>query len=204
MSYRCSFIGDVHRCPTGVLPSSRRTGNANYRCVTPVKGGSTATPTSACKPGGCSHFVPYAFADDEGVDLETDLCQHCHTAVCVGCRIALSRAVIDGNLVDCQQILESGVDPNYPQGPRGRSPLHEAAAGGYSAIIHALVDAHADVNLPTPHDRWTPLHEATQQAHDVAVVALLERNANPALQCSAGHTALDLARQQERVADIWS
>jgi len=74
----------------------------------------------------------------------------------------------------------------------GRSLLHDAAAGGHTAIIETLLDRKLDVNQRG--SGWTPLHYAADRGHLAAIELLLARGADLQARTSVmGQTAANLA-----------
>jgi ankyrin repeat protein len=66
--------------------------------------------------------------------------------------------------------------------PHGSTPLHIAAAAGYTAVVQLLLDSQAEVNRPTTGGRYrgsTPLHYAAQEGHTAVVQLLLDAQGDP-------------------------
>jgi ankyrin repeat protein len=84
----------------------------------------------------------------------------------------------------------------HQTGAHGWSPLHMAAAHGYSEKARLLIDAGADVNQRTVIDgHETPLMAAAFSGRPETVQLLLDHGADPSLRdIIHNRTALDIAR----------
>ena len=74
----------------------------------------------------------------------------------------------------------------------GATPLHVAAALGYTEIVQKLLEAGADAGERGPNGN-TPLLYAAQEGHVEVVRALLRAGADPASENDVGATAAGLA-----------
>mmetsp|Transcript_6945 Transcript_6945/g.11197 ORF Transcript_6945/g.11197 Transcript_6945/m.11197 type:complete len:389 (-) Transcript_6945:166-1332(-) len=72
------------------------------------------------------------------------------------------------------------------------TPLHNAAAGGNTAIMRALIDRGADVNAKTVSGR-TPLHCAAEKGREHAIKTLLANKAEINARDASGWTPVFLA-----------
>ncbi len=91
---------------------------------------------------------------------------------------ALANAAEASNRCMLNFLLLLGANPNENS---RRSPLHVAAARGYSGIIRDLLNAGANPNIADGYNR-TPLHEAVTSHQDDAVEILLKHGADPQIR----------------------
>ena len=85
-----------------------------------------------------------------------------------------------GDLAGARCNLDDKADVNAPD-DSGRTPLHNAADRGHSAMVSLLLAAGADVNLQVPDEaNWTALHLAVDGGR-VGAVSLLAAAANVSL-----------------------
>ncbi|KAK6531910.1 hypothetical protein TWF694_003073 [Orbilia ellipsospora] len=77
----------------------------------------------------------------------------------------------------------------------GRSPLRFAVDGGHLGAVKLLLDNGADVNDPVDYHGGTALHWASRMGLVTIVQILLDYNANVALRCYDGYTALEYAQE---------
>lgn len=83
------------------------------------------------------------------------------------------------------------------------SNLHAAAHMGHADVVEYLLTKGADINAKCIRGDGdlTPLHFAARKGHVDVVKALLARGANANLKSKEGHTALDLAKEENH-ADV--
>ncbi|CAE7804734.1 unnamed protein product [Symbiodinium microadriaticum] len=102
-------------------------------------------------------------------------------------------------------LLRAGADPELPnQGNGGRTPLMEAAGGGYKDIVSALrMMPKISVDLADDHGN-TALHYAAYHGHLAVVMELLKSNPNKDLKNIYGHTAASYAASNKfkGIADV--
>lgn len=103
----------------------------------------------------------------------------------------LGQAAGRGDLAEVRKLLDQGLDINQRNESEQRTPLHEAASGGYLEIATLLVDHGAKVNLLDRHDQ-TPLHVAAKNGH-AGMVKYLGRKALLNPQDAQGQTPLHQA-----------
>lgn len=108
-----------------------------------------------------------------------------------GCRIPLSKAVIQGDLTEITGLLDSGADINA-RDALGRTPLHMAAFYGRVKTSRVLIDHGAEINAK---DRvgMTPLHVAVISGGRQQVEALLNKKADISVKSESGQTVLHLS-----------
>jgi hypothetical protein len=144
---------------------------------------SEAQPTRALRRG-----APRVKAREQEVDL--CFATHCGD----GPRVA--ELLASGTSVDCADFS-------------GRTPLHIAAAAGYTDLIALLMEARADPNLPGGPASFTALHLAAQAGHTDTLRALLSAGgdleattytaSSDRASVATGHTPLSLACQAGHV-----
>eukprot|EP00440_Ansanella_granifera_P000771 gb/GFBE01000832.1/.p1 GENE.gb/GFBE01000832.1/~~gb/GFBE01000832.1/.p1 ORF type:complete len:638 (+),score=180.11 gb/GFBE01000832.1/:1-1914(+) len=102
-------------------------------------------------------------------------------------------------------LLRAGADPELPnQGSGGRTPLMEAAGGGFKDIVQALrMMPNVSVDLQDEHGN-TALHYAAYHGHLQVVMELLKSSPNKEIKNIYGHTAASYAASNKfkGVADV--
>lgn len=85
----------------------------------------------------------------------------------------------------------------------GRTPLHEAAAGGHEALVRLLIDQGAEISAADEDER-TPLHFAAGEGQEAVARLLMDLGANISDADKQGRTPLHLAamRGQQAVARL--
>jgi hypothetical protein len=121
---------------------------------------------------------------------------------------ALHLASLYGFARVARSLLDAGADPLAVNPEDGTLALHDAAAGGYDAIVDLLLErggtsaaaaegagaAAAAASTPVNHpdeDGDTPLHCAARGGHLSTVLRLLKAGADPKLENGKGCTARD-------------
>ena len=97
-----------------------------------------------------------------------------------------------------QALVEHGADVNAVDSD-GNSPLLDAAADKFSPSGLLLLAHGANPNVRRSISRRTPLMEAAQSGNTALVQALLEKKPDLTLKDAQGKTALDFAREYDRV-----
>ncbi|KAF8774219.1 putative ankyrin repeat protein FPV162 like protein [Argiope bruennichi] len=99
----------------------------------------------------------------------------------------------DDNLIDIQELLDGGADPNYRL-IYGRTPLHEAVGSNQenTEVVEELIRYGANVNFYDDFG-YTALHYAVMQQKFYVVEALLQAGAFINAKTFLGETALHLA-----------
>jgi len=117
----------------------------------------------------------------------------------VGCgpskaELALIQAAKDGNIKATKQAIADGADVNAEDPFKGlrRTPLHEAAYGGYKEIAELLIANGADVNAKDKL-RWTPLFFAAFTDATAVAELLIAKGADVNAKLDNGRTPLNLA-----------
>ncbi|MBN1309437.1 MAG: ankyrin repeat domain-containing protein [Chitinispirillaceae bacterium] len=88
----------------------------------------------------------------------------------------LIRASAKGDLAAVKKLVNEGADVNDTDAG-GRSPLLEAAWGGYNDVVKFLIDRGAKVNSADTSG-FTPLMRAVEEGHATIVAALIKRRAD--------------------------
>lgn len=110
---------------------------------------------------------------------------------------ALHLASLYGHADIVRLLLASGGDPNVINESDSSTPLHDAAAGGYDAILLMLLEkTHADTLDATDEDGDTPLHNAARGGHKSTVELLLARGSDPRTLNLEGNTPAGEAEDQ--------
>ena len=117
----------------------------------------------------------------------------------------LSDAVLMGDLVAAQALIDAGIDlqeldtrPGIA-GNNGRMPLNHAALRNNVDMIDLLLDAGADINAAN-RSGFAPLHHAAEGDSVEAAQRLIERGADLDLKNIRGMTAADVATVTEHEA----
>jgi cytohesin len=119
-----------------------------------------------CQRGGTARVK---FFQDHGVPLDPD-------APVLG-RPKLLVAAPLGNAEMVRLLLEAGADASV-SGPRGMTPLGDAARNARHELVGLLLEAGADPNAPGLMGR-SPLRWAVQRGHADVVTSLLEAGGDP-------------------------
>lgn len=118
---------------------------------------------------------------------------------------ALIYAAAKGFRLCTAALLRAGADPELRnEGNGGRTPLMEAAGGGYKDIVGALrMMPNVSVDLTDDHGN-TALHYAAYHGHLPVVMEILKSNPNKEIKNIYGHTAASYAASQKfkGVADV--
>lgn len=84
----------------------------------------------------------------------------------------------------------------------GALPLHDAAAGGYTAICEMLLDASPGCIDRGDSEGDTPLHNGARGGHEEVVALLVARGADSSLQNDEFKTAAQVAERGSRVREL--
>ena len=107
---------------------------------------------------------------------------------------ALMLAALAGMRDVCARLIALDADVNKT----GWTPLHYAATGGHDAVIRLLLDHYAYLDAESPN-QTTPLMMAAMYGTPSSVTLLLDAGADAKLRNAAGLSALDFARQGQRL-----
>lgn len=112
------------------------------------------------------------------------------------CHAPLALASFEGHLEVVAALLVSraGVDGRNED---GRTPLQLASLAGHRDVAEALLRHGAAPNAAAAEDGRAALHRAASRGHTEVVELLLRHGADSSALDAWGHTAYDLARQQE-------
>ena len=103
-----------------------------------------------------------------------------------------------GHLEIVKALLSAKADPNAVRTDIGTTALYSAAQNGHLEIVEALIVWGADLNIPDK-DGWTPLMHLVF-TNDAKVINLaISYGANIDFKNNNGHTALDIAKGQNKV-----
>lgn len=104
---------------------------------------------------------------------------------------------ISSNRIECViERIAMGDDVNAPN-DLSRTPLYQSCCRGFTACVHALIEARANVNA-TNQWGWTPLHGAAANGHGECMRLLLASKAMVDLTNIHGNTALHDAAYEGR------
>ncbi len=105
----------------------------------------------------------------------------------------LGLACFFGHQEAAEYLIKAGARINSPSANTLKvTPLHSAAAGGYSGIVKLLLKNGADPNVRQQGD-FTPLHAAAQNGNVASIRDLLLNGADAHAKSAEGKTALDYA-----------
>ena len=107
---------------------------------------------------------------------------------------ALMLAALAGMRDVCARLIALDADVNKT----GWTPLHYAATGGHDAVIRLLLEHYAYIDAESPN-QTTPLMMAAMYGTPSSVTLLLDAGADAKLRNAAGLSALDFARQGQRL-----
>lgn len=109
-------------------------------------------------------------------------------------------ACANGDLIECERLLdEQAVNIEVTTGD-GLTGLHEAAICGNIELIEYLINRGANIDC-RDNEGWTPLHAAASLGQDKIVEYLLEHGADATIVNCENLLAYDLARN-ERVREL--
>ncbi|PPT06199.1 Ankyrin [Geitlerinema sp. FC II] len=121
------------------------------------------------------------------VNLEKNICDRL-TALEFAAQLGRSKIV---NL-----LISFGANPNTTQ--NDEPPLTKAVLSGDLKTVKILVEMGANLDYQTRSDEWTALMEAIAQGHLAIAKLLVESGASLCLVNLDGHTALNIAIQNQR------
>lgn len=104
----------------------------------------------------------------------------------------LFNAIVSGNILEVENLLKSGMDPNI-RGANGWTPLLTACSGGKTDIALLLLKFGADPNL-AGNQNETPLLYAVMTSNRILVKELLASGADPNIKMATGQSPLDMAK----------
>lgn len=105
-------------------------------------------------------------------------------------------AAANGDLSECQRLInEKLVDINVTTSD-GLTGLHEAAICGNAQLVEYLIQQNANINC-CDNEGWTPLHAAASLGHAKIVKILLDYGADATIVNCENFLALDLARNEQ-------
>lgn len=113
----------------------------------------------------------------------------------------LLKAAATNDAARAEELLRSGIDPDYRDRLTGGSALHLAAANGAHDALRALLRHHANVGI-VDDNGYTALWMAASADDAVAVTMLLEAGADPDVRAKNGRSALAVAKKGSQVAVI--
>lgn len=139
------------------------------------------TPLHAAATCGLLHLVRYLIS--KGADLLAvnadgnmpyDICEDESTLDYIESEMAkrgITQEMIDETrasvenrmLLDLRKVAEEGGDLEF-RDSQGATPLHIAAANGYSAVVEFLLDNHVSTDV-VDNDLWQPIHAAACWGH---------------------------------------
>ena len=110
---------------------------------------------------------------------------------------ALMLASLRGNLPLAKLLIQGDADINHP----GWTALHYASSGGHTEIMQLLLDKSAYIDAESPNGT-TPLMMAARYGNSKAVQILIDEGADVQLKNQLGLSALDFAKQGNRLDSL--
>ena len=106
----------------------------------------------------------------------------------------LTAAIMHNHVDIVCTLLDKGADPEF-SAEHGRTPLIQAAKGGWDTIVHLLLEQGVAVDGKSFRRTTTALSEAALHGHESAARLLADRGANIEFTNPEGQTPLTLAIQ---------
>lgn len=160
---------------TNFRSSNDVSNNINESKLNRINGGSSPTTTTSPKRRGKSNS-----------DLQVKFSNS----------ILFLTAAANGDLGECQRLLNQKlVDINVTTSD-GLTGLHEAAICGNAQLVEYLIQQNANINC-CDNEGWTPLHAAASLGHANIVKMLLDYGADATIVNCENFLALDLARNEQ-------
>ncbi|XP_015785680.1 protein phosphatase 1 regulatory subunit 16A [Tetranychus urticae] len=171
------------------------------------------TPLHAAATCGLLHLVRYLIS--KGADLLAvnadgnmpyDICEDESTLDYIESEMAkrgITQEMIDETrasvenrmLLDLRKVAEEGGDLEF-RDSQGATPLHIAAANGYSAVVEFLLDNHVSTDV-VDNDLWQPIHAAACWGHPDVLEQLVQAGADLNAKTKNGETPLDICEDPE-------
>ncbi|XP_053201240.1 uncharacterized protein LOC128386259 [Panonychus citri] len=176
------------------------------------------TPLHAAATCGLLHLVRYLIS--KGADLLAvnadgnmpyDICEDEATLDYIESEMAkrgITQEMIDETrasvenrmLADLKKVAESGGDLEF-RDVHGATPLHIAAANGYSVVVEFLLDNHVSTDV-VDNDLWQPIHAAACWGHPDVLEQLVQAGADLNARTKNGETPLEICEDPESKSKI--
>ncbi|KAJ8664485.1 hypothetical protein QAD02_006147 [Eretmocerus hayati] len=181
------------------------------------------TPLHAAATCGHLHLVRYLIAKGANLlavnadgNMPYDICEDEKTLDCIEGEMArrgVTQELIDETrastevqmLRDLQRIASMGGDLEYKD-HQGATPLHIAAANGYSRVVEFLLDQHVSTDVED-NDRWQPVHAAACWGHLDVLEMLVQNGADLNAKNKHEETPADICEDpeiRERIMELRS